>query len=90
MHRVKSLGLREQHCGDPVLTVSSADTRPLIFTTCGLLVRKSKIQLQMGVETPRSASFVISLPGRIVLKAELQSRKSILAYVLLVSRCCRV
>lgn len=31
---VKSLGLRQQPCGAPVLTESSADTRPPILTTC--------------------------------------------------------
>lgn len=32
---------------------------------------KSRIHLQVGVGTPRSVSFSISFPGRIVLKAEL-------------------
>ncbi|KAJ8351745.1 hypothetical protein SKAU_G00232210 [Synaphobranchus kaupii] len=42
-----------------------------ILTTCDLSVRKSRIQLQVGVGTPRSVSFTISFIGRIVLKAEL-------------------
>lgn len=42
--------------------VSSADTHPTIFTSCGLPVRKSRIQLEVGVGTPRSVNFSISLP----------------------------
>lgn len=45
VYRVKSLGLRQQPCGAPVLTVSSADTRLPTLTTCGLPVKKSRIQL---------------------------------------------
>lgn len=57
--------------GESVLTVSSADTHTPIFISCGLLVGTYKIQLQLEVGMPRSASFSISLPGRMVLKAEL-------------------
>lgn len=57
---MKSLGVRQQPCGVPVLTVSLADTRPPNFITCGLLVRKSRIQLQVGVGIPRPPSFVMS------------------------------
>lgn len=54
----KSLGLRQQPCGVPVPTVSSAET---FF----LSVRKSRIQLWVGVGTPRSASLAVSLVGLI-------------------------
>ena len=59
----------EAACGEPVLTMSSAETRLPTLTTCGLSIRKSRIQLQVGVGTPRSVSSPISLPGRMVLKA---------------------
>jgi len=57
---VNSLGLRQQPCGDPVLTMSSADNLFPILTTGGLSVRKFRIG------TPRSVSFSVSLPGRMV------------------------
>ena len=48
------------------------------LTDCGLLVRKSRIQLQREVLMPRSLSLVISLEGMLVLNAELKSMNSIL------------
>lgn len=71
MYRVKSFGLRQQPCGDPVLTVSFLEIPLPILTTCGLLVRKSRIQLQVGVGTPRFVSFTVSKCGQMKLKAEL-------------------
>ena len=48
------------------------------LSDCGLLVRKSSIQLQREVLMPRSLSLVIGLEGIMVLKAELKSMNSIL------------
>lgn len=56
VYRVKSLGLRQQPCGALVLILNSAETMPLILTTCVLSVRKSKIPLQVGDGTPRSVT----------------------------------
>ena len=47
-------------------------------TDCGLLVKKSSIQLLRELLMPRSLSFVISLEGMMVLNAELKSMNSTL------------
>lgn len=59
-----------------------------ILTTCDLSVRRSRTQLQVGFGTPRLVSSSISLSRWMVLRAERERRKSILTYVLLLSRFC--
>ncbi len=54
-----------------------------------LLVRKSRVQLQREGMMPRSMSLEISLDGITILKEELKSMNSILAYVLVLSMCVR-
>jgi len=53
---------------------------------CGLLVRKSRNQLQREGLMLSSVSLEINLDGITVLKAELKSINNILTYVLLLSR----
>ena len=48
----------------------------LTLTDWGLLVRKSKIQLQSDGARPSAASLFTSVCGMIVLNAELKSKKS--------------
>lgn len=57
-----------------------------ILTTWGLPVKKSNIQLQMEVLSPRSMSLETSFEGIMVLNAELQLMKSILTCVFPLSR----
>ncbi len=66
VYNEKSLGLRQQLCGVPVLPMSYAETFFPIPTS-----RKNSIQFQLGVGTPRSTSLDVSFIGLIVLKAEL-------------------
>lgn len=56
-------------CGFPVRTVSSAEAFFPNLTTCGLSVRKSRIQLHVGVGITRSASLAVSFNSLMVLKA---------------------
>lgn len=67
---MKNFGLRQQPCGVLALTESSADTRPPIFTTCGF---RQEIQNPVagGSRDSYVCQLMISLPGRIVLNAEL-------------------
>ena len=58
-----------------------------ILTLCGLFQRKSSIHVHRELLRPRLLSFVTSLCGMMVLNVELKSTNSILAYVLLLSRC---
>lgn len=55
----------------------------------GLLVKKSKIQLQRGEDIPSTDSLFASVCGKIVLKGELKSKKSSLTYESFFSRCVR-
>lgn len=59
------------HCRAPVSRNVKEDVLSPILTDCGLVVRKTMIQLQRRVLTPCSTSLVMSLDGMIVLKAEL-------------------
>jgi hypothetical protein len=54
-----------------MLRVSMADVLLLTLTTWRRHIRKSRIQLQKEVFTPRVPSLVMSLEGTMVLKAEL-------------------
>src|SRR4029434_715838 len=71
-------GLSTQPCGTPVFRMRVEEVWFSTLTDWGLLDRKSSIQLQREVLIPRSLSFVISLEGMTVLKAELKSMNSIL------------
>ena len=53
------------------MRISVEDVLLPTLTTWGWPVRKSRIQLQREVFTPRVLSFVISYVGTMVLKAEL-------------------
>lgn len=80
-------GLRTQPCGAPVLKIMGWEVCVFILTTCGLLVRKLRIQLHIDVLNQITDSFPISVCGMIVLNAELKSVNSILTYEFLFSRC---
>ena len=54
----------------PVLRISVADLLLPTLTTCRRPVRKSRIQLQMGVFSPRVLSLVMSFVGTMVVNAE--------------------
>lgn len=56
-----------------------------MLTDCGLWVRKSQIQLQKGVQAPRSRSLEISLIG-MMMKVELESLSSRMLSVSLLSK----
>ena len=51
---------------------------PYHLTTCGRPVRKSRIQLQRDVFSPKVLSLVMSFVGTLVLNTELSSMNSIL------------
>jgi len=68
VYREYSMGLRTHTWGDPV------------FKVRGLAVRKSRIQAHRGVFRTSSISFLASLLGTMVLKAELKSMNNILTY----------
>jgi len=53
------------------LRVSTEEVRLPILTTWGLPVRKSRIQFQRALLSPRLLSLGMSLAGTIVLNAEL-------------------
>ncbi len=89
LKRENRIGLSTQPCGTPVFRVRTEEVWLLILTDCGLLVRKSRVQLQREGMMPRSMSLEISLDGITILKEELKSMNSILAYVLVLSRCVR-
>ena len=55
----------------PVLRISVADVLQPTLTTWGRPVRKSRIQLQREVFSPRILSLVMSFDGTMVLNAEL-------------------
>ena len=57
--------------GTPVLRISVADVLLPTLTTWGRPVRKSRIQLQREVFSPRILSLVLSFEGTMVLNAEL-------------------
>ena len=63
-------GLSTHPCGGPVLRVSLVEVMLPTFNTWGRPVRKSKIQLQREVFSPRVLSFVTSLDGTMLLNAE--------------------
>ena len=62
----------------PVLRISVADVLLPTLTTWGLPIRKSRIQLQREVFSPRDLSLMMSFDGTMVLNAELLSTNSIL------------
>ena len=82
MNSEYSRGLNTQPCGAPVLSVRLEEVMLPSRTACGLPVRKFSIQLHMERLMFRSCSFMMSLDGTMVLKAELMSIKSIRTYVL--------
>lgn len=57
--------------GAPVLSIRVVEVTLPIRTTCGLPDRKSRIQLDKEALMRRSRSFMTSLDGIMVLKAEL-------------------
>ena len=57
--------------GAPVLRISVADVLLPSLTTWGRPIRKSRIQLQRELFSPRVLSLVISFEGAMVLNAEL-------------------
>ena len=57
--------------GAPVLRISVADVLLPTFTTWGRPVRKSRIQLQREVLSPRVLSLVMSFEDTMLLNAEL-------------------
>ena len=68
--------------GDPVLSIRVTDVLLPSFTTWGWPVRKSRIQLQREVFSPR----ILSLEGTMLLNPKLYSMKGILTQVFLLSR----
>ena len=64
-------GLSTQPSEAPVLKISVADMLLPNLTSRGRPVRKSRIQLQREVFSPRILSLVMSFEGTMVLKAEL-------------------
>ena len=61
-----------------MLRISVAEVLLPTLTTWGRLVKKSRIQLQREVFSPRVLSLVMSFVGTKVLNAELYSMNSIL------------
>lgn len=70
--------LSTQPCGTPVFRFRVEVVKLSNLTDRGLLVRKSKVQLQREGLIPRSWCLVASLEGMTVLNAELKSMNSIL------------
>ena len=64
-------GLSTHPWGAPVLRISVADVLVPTLITWGRPVRKSRIQLQREVFSPRVLSLVMSFVGTMVLNAEL-------------------
>jgi hypothetical protein len=64
-------GLSTHPWGAPVLRISLADVLLPSLTTWGQHVRKSRIQLQREVFSPRFFSLVKGFQGTMVLNAEL-------------------
>ena len=64
-------GLSTHPWGAPVLRISVADVLLPTLTTWGRPVRKSRIQLQRVVFSPRILSLVMSFEDTMVLNAEL-------------------
>ena len=71
-------GTKHAPLGAPVLRVSVADVLWPTLTNWGRPVRKSRIQLQRKLFSPRVVSLGMSLEGTMVLNAELSSMNSIL------------
>jgi hypothetical protein len=71
-------GLSTQPCGTPVFRFRVEEMKLSNLTEWGLLVRKSKVQLQREGLISGSWSLVTSLEGMTVLNAELKSMNSIL------------
>ena len=63
---------------DPVLRISETDVLLPTLTTWGRSVRKSRIQLQREVFSPRVLSLVMGFESTVVLNAALSSINSIL------------
>ena len=78
VNREYKRGLSTHTCGAPVLRISVADVLLPTLTTWGRPIRKSRIQLQREVFSPRILSLVMSFEGTMVLNAELWSMNSIL------------
>lgn len=85
VRRLYNRGLRAHPWGEPVLRVMEVDVISSILTFCGLLVRKSSIQLQRDALMSSCCSLLIKVCGILVLNAELKSKKSNLVYKSLVS-----
>ena len=64
-------GLSTHPWGAPVLRISIADVLLPTFTTWVRPVRKSRIQMQREVFSPRILRVVMSFEGTMVLNAEL-------------------
>ena len=64
-------GLSTHPWGAPVLRISVADVLLPTLTTWGRPVRKSRIQLQREVFSPRFLSLVMIFEGTMVLNAQL-------------------
>ena len=71
VNRECRVGLRTHPCGDPLLRISGVEMLLPTLTTWGRPVRKSRIQLQREVFSPRILSLVMSFVGAMVLNAEL-------------------
>jgi hypothetical protein len=64
-------GIEHAPLRGPVLRISVEDVLLHTHTTWGRPVRKSRIQLQREVFSPRVLSLVLTLEGTMVLNAEL-------------------
>ena len=71
MNREYWRGLSTHPWGAPVLRIRVADVLLPTLTTLGRSVRKSRIQLQREVFSPRILSLVMSFEVTMVLNAEL-------------------
>ena len=71
MNREYRRGLSTHPCGAPMLRINEVEVLFPTFTTWGRPVRKSRIQLQREVFSPRVLSLVMSYEGTMVLNAEL-------------------
>ena len=69
-------GLNKQPCGEPVLRLRAVEMWELTVTLWEQSDRKSKIQKQIGLDSPRPSSLDTGLWGRMVLKVEFKSTKS--------------
>lgn len=58
--------------GAAVFRVAGEEVELPILTTCGVLVRKSTIQLHIGKFNPRSLCFMVSLVGTMMLNVNKQ------------------